>query len=131
MANIKSAEKRMRQTEKRRARNRGVRSRLKSAIKSYRSVEDAKKGSELPATISEIDRLIFPVHVGRRARGEGVVVLEGVGGVVPQHLIVRHRLQRHLCRDANLVLLGAPGFVESHREEIEAEDLPRQRRVRA
>src|SRR5262249_7685170 len=56
MANIKSAEKRMRQTEKRRARNRGVRSRLKSAIKNYRSAEDAKKGSELPATISEIDR---------------------------------------------------------------------------
>jgi small subunit ribosomal protein S20 len=56
MANIKSAVKRMRQTEKRRARNRGVRSRLKSAIKNYRSAEDAKKGSELPATISEIDR---------------------------------------------------------------------------
>ena len=55
MANIKSAEKRMRQTEKRRTRNRGVRSRVRTAVKEYRSSEDAQKATALPQTISEID----------------------------------------------------------------------------
>jgi small subunit ribosomal protein S20 len=56
MANIKSAEKRMRQSAKRQARNRGVRSRVRTAIKNYRATEDAGKGAALPATASEIDR---------------------------------------------------------------------------
>jgi small subunit ribosomal protein S20 len=56
MANIRSAEKRMRQTAHRQKRNRGVRSRLRSAIKSYRATADAEKEKRLPATISEIDR---------------------------------------------------------------------------
>lgn len=56
MANIKSAEKRMRQTARRQTRNRAVRSRLRRAIKTYRSAEDAGKGAALSATVSEIDR---------------------------------------------------------------------------
>jgi small subunit ribosomal protein S20 len=56
MANIKSAVKRMRQTEKRRTRNRAVRTRVRSAIKSYRAADGGQKTSTLPATISEIDR---------------------------------------------------------------------------
>jgi hypothetical protein len=44
MANIKSAEKRIKQTAKRQLRNRGVRSQLKTAVKQYRELEDAKKG---------------------------------------------------------------------------------------
>jgi small subunit ribosomal protein S20 len=54
MANIRSAEKRMRQTARRQKRNRGVRTRLRSAIKDYRNTPDKEK--RLPATISEIDR---------------------------------------------------------------------------
>jgi small subunit ribosomal protein S20 len=56
MANIKSAEKRMRQTTKRQLRNRGVRTRLRSAVKKYRGTDDAQKAAALPATASAIDR---------------------------------------------------------------------------
>jgi len=56
MANIRSAEKRIHQTARRQKRNRGVRSRLRSAIKAYRGTADGDKEKQLPATISEIDR---------------------------------------------------------------------------
>jgi small subunit ribosomal protein S20 len=55
MANIRSAEKRIHQTARRQKRNRGVRSRLRSAIKDYRNTPDKEKEKRLPATISEID----------------------------------------------------------------------------
>jgi small subunit ribosomal protein S20 len=54
MANIKSAKKRIRQSENRRARNKSVRSRLRTSVKKYRSAETSKSES-LPATYSEID----------------------------------------------------------------------------
>jgi small subunit ribosomal protein S20 len=54
MANIPSAEKRIRQTAQRQKRNRGVRTRLRSAIKAYRASDE--KGKALPATVAEIDR---------------------------------------------------------------------------
>ena len=54
MANIKSAKKRIRQSENRRARNKGVRSRLRSSIKKYRGAETGKPEA-LPTTYSEID----------------------------------------------------------------------------
>jgi small subunit ribosomal protein S20 len=54
MANIKSAKKRIRQSEQRRARNKGVRSRLRSSIKKYRGAETGKSQA-LPTTYSEID----------------------------------------------------------------------------
>ena len=56
MANIKSAEKRMRQTAKRQARNRAVRSRVRSAVKKYRAADSSQKPETLSATVSEIDR---------------------------------------------------------------------------
>jgi small subunit ribosomal protein S20 len=56
MANIKSAEKRIRQTAKRTLRNRSARTRLRSAIKTYRQAADSDKAGALPATYSEIDR---------------------------------------------------------------------------
>jgi small subunit ribosomal protein S20 len=56
MTNIKSAEKRMRQAARRQKRNRGVRSRLRSAIKAYRSLEEKERPNALPAAVSEIDR---------------------------------------------------------------------------
>ena len=43
MANIKSAEKRIKQTAKRQLRNRGVRSQLKTAVKQYRELEDERE----------------------------------------------------------------------------------------
>lgn len=56
MANIKSAEKRIRQTAKRQSRNKSARSHLRSTVKQHRQREDAKKSDSLPATYSEIDR---------------------------------------------------------------------------
>jgi len=56
MANIKSARKRIGQTAKRQARNRGVRSRLRTAVKKYRTAEGSEKADKLPTTYSEIDR---------------------------------------------------------------------------
>lgn len=59
MANTKSAEKRNRQNVKRRERNRGHRSRLRTAIKRLRAViasGDAAQAQELlPGTLSIID----------------------------------------------------------------------------
>ncbi|HEY6065696.1 MAG TPA: 30S ribosomal protein S20, partial [Thermoanaerobaculia bacterium] len=55
MANIKSAKKRILQSENRRARNKSVRSRLRSSIKKHRSAADGSKSESLPATYSEID----------------------------------------------------------------------------
>ncbi len=56
MANIKSAQKRMRQAAKKQIRNRGVRSRLRSVIKKYRAAGETEKRDSLSATVSEIDR---------------------------------------------------------------------------
>lgn len=56
MANIKSAKKRIGQAERQRARNKGVRSRLRTAIKKHRATEGSAKSESLPTTYSEIDR---------------------------------------------------------------------------
>ena len=56
MANIKSAEKRIKQTAKRQLRNRGVRSQLKTAVKQYRELEDAKKSERVSRAYSDIDK---------------------------------------------------------------------------
>lgn len=59
MANNKSAEKRDRQSQKRRAKNRDVRSQMRTAIKKLRGAveaSDAKAAAELlPKTLSVID----------------------------------------------------------------------------
>lgn len=61
MANTKSAEKRHRQNLEQRARNRGHRSRLRTAIKNLRTAMqsgDAAKAREiLPQTLSVIDKI--------------------------------------------------------------------------
>jgi small subunit ribosomal protein S20 len=56
MANIKSAVKRVKQTAKRQLRNKGMRSHLRTAVKQYRDVEDAKKNEKIAQAYSEIDR---------------------------------------------------------------------------
>ncbi|HKP47366.1 MAG TPA: 30S ribosomal protein S20 [Pyrinomonadaceae bacterium] len=62
MPNHKSAEKRMRQNERRRKINRGNRSRVRTSLKSLRSAlgsGDSKQASEmLPETISTIDKAV-------------------------------------------------------------------------
>ena len=55
MANIKSAEKRIRQTAKRRARNTAATTHLRSIVKKFRAADPAGRAKSLPATYSEID----------------------------------------------------------------------------
>ena len=61
MPNHKSAEKRVRQSERRRVVNRSNRSRLRTAVKELRSAleKGGKTASELlPTTVSEIDKAV-------------------------------------------------------------------------
>ena len=71
MANIKSAEKRIRRTLKEQARNRSQRSQMRTAIKQLRGViasGDKKKAGELlPGTLSLIDRTAVKKVVHRNA----------------------------------------------------------------
>jgi small subunit ribosomal protein S20 len=55
MANIKSAEKRIRQTAKRRTRNQAATTHLRSIVKKFRAADPAGRAKSLPATYSEID----------------------------------------------------------------------------
>lgn len=58
MPSHKSAWKRMRQNEKRRARNRAHRSYLRKAIKTFKSLDDPGAAREqLPGVVSVIDRM--------------------------------------------------------------------------
>ena len=67
MANIKSADKRNRQAGKKRSRNRTRVSRLRTAVKKYRSLDAKKKGESLSATHSEIDRALAKGVIHRNA----------------------------------------------------------------
>jgi len=62
MPNHKSAEKRVRQSERRRLTNRGNRAKLRTSIKKLRSAladSEAKEiSSQLPLTVSEIDKAV-------------------------------------------------------------------------
>jgi small subunit ribosomal protein S20 len=55
MANIKSAEKRIRQAANRQKRNRAVRTRLRRSIKKFRQSEGKDAAQAIPATYAEID----------------------------------------------------------------------------
>ncbi len=67
MANIKSAEKRIRTTAKKTRRNKSVKSKLRGVVKSQRA-ENSAKG--LPGTIAEIDRALAKgvIHRNTAAR---------------------------------------------------------------
>jgi small subunit ribosomal protein S20 len=67
MANIKSAEKRIRQTAKRRARNQAATSHLRSSVKKYRLADAAEKAKTLPAAYSEIDLALKKGVIHRNA----------------------------------------------------------------
>jgi small subunit ribosomal protein S20 len=58
MANIKSARKRIRQAARKRARNQARTSRLRTAVKSYKSLGAEARAAALPRTHSEIDRAL-------------------------------------------------------------------------
>ena len=71
MANIKSAEKRIRQTAVRRSRNRAYRSRLRGAIRDLRqavSAGDEKRANELlPRTLVLVDTTVGKQAIHRNA----------------------------------------------------------------
>lgn len=70
MANIKSAEKRIRQTAKRQAKNKGLRTRLRTALKSHRAATPADQSKRVPETYSEIDAALKKgvIHKNAAAR---------------------------------------------------------------
>ena len=67
MANIKSAEKRIRTTAKKRARNKARVSRLRGVVKKYAAADSKKKAETLPATHSAIDRALSKGVIHRNA----------------------------------------------------------------
>ena len=58
MANTKSANKRIRQTETRRARNRAHRSRMRAAVRKVRAAVDAGDKTEAQTSLEETIRLV-------------------------------------------------------------------------
>jgi small subunit ribosomal protein S20 len=70
MANIKSAEKRIRTSAKKRGRNKARVTRLRSAVKRYRLADAKGKAASLSATHSEIDRALAKgvIHKNAAAR---------------------------------------------------------------
>lgn len=73
MPNHKSAEKRMRQSERRRKINKGNRTRVRSAIKKLRGALETGNakdiGELLPATISTIDKAVQKGVLHKNAAG--------------------------------------------------------------
>ncbi len=70
MANTKSAMKRMRQNERRRLRNRAMRSKLRGAIKTARAAEGAAKPTAVLDAIRALDKAVSKglVHRNTAAR---------------------------------------------------------------
>lgn len=58
MANTKSAKKRIRQNERRRIRNRGVRSKVRTAVKVARLIEGAEMGTTIADAIRILDKAV-------------------------------------------------------------------------
>ena len=67
MANIKSAEKRIRTSARRRARNKARISRLRGAVKRFNQAETGKRAEALPRTHAEIDRALAKGVIHRNA----------------------------------------------------------------
>jgi small subunit ribosomal protein S20 len=70
LANTKSAMKRIRQSERRRLRNRSLRSKLRGAIKTARSAEGATKPAAVLEAIRALDKAVTKgvVHRNTAAR---------------------------------------------------------------
>jgi small subunit ribosomal protein S20 len=67
MANIKSAEKRIRTSARKRARNKARVSRLRGAVKRYNQTDAKKRSEALPRTHAEIDRALAKGVIHRNA----------------------------------------------------------------
>ena len=70
MANTRSAKKRIRQNERRRLRNRGVRSKVRTAVKLARASEGADMRPTIAEAIRELDRAVSKgvIHRNTAAR---------------------------------------------------------------
>jgi small subunit ribosomal protein S20 len=70
VANTKSAMKRMRQNERRRLRNRAVRSQMRTAVKLARSVEGAQQRAGVEEAIRSLDKAVSKgvIHRNTAAR---------------------------------------------------------------
>ena len=70
MANTKSAIKRIRQNERRRLRNRAVRSKVRTALKVARAVEGTEKRSTIEEAIRFLDKAVTKgvIHRNTAAR---------------------------------------------------------------
>ena len=70
MANTTSAKKRIRQNERRRLRNRGVRSKVRTAVKLARASEGAEMRTTIAEAIRELDRAVSKgvIHRNTAAR---------------------------------------------------------------
>jgi small subunit ribosomal protein S20 len=58
VANTKSAKKRIRQSERRRIRNRGVRSKVRTAVKLARSAQGAEMRTTIEEAIRALDKAV-------------------------------------------------------------------------
>jgi small subunit ribosomal protein S20 len=67
MANIKSAEKRIQTSARKRSRNKARVSRLRRAVKKYGQLDSKKKTDALPHTHAEIDRALAKGVIHRNA----------------------------------------------------------------
>jgi small subunit ribosomal protein S20 len=70
VANTKSALKRMRQNERRRLRNRAVRSQVRTAVKVARTIEGADKPTTVAEAIRSLDKAVSKgvIHRNTAAR---------------------------------------------------------------
>ena len=70
MANTKSAMKRMRQNERRRLRNRAVRSKIRGSVKAARAVEGAARPAVILEAIRVLDKAVSKgvIHRNTAAR---------------------------------------------------------------
>ena len=70
MANTKSAMKRIRQSERRRVRNRAVRSQLRSAVKEARAAQGPEQRASIAQAIRALDRAVSKgvIHRNTAAR---------------------------------------------------------------
>ncbi len=87
MANHKSARKRARQSEKRRVRNRQVRTRLRSAVKqAHTALADSGKAGELGAEVRNAEVLL------RRAASKGLIPKQRASRLVSRLARRQHAL---------------------------------------
>jgi small subunit ribosomal protein S20 len=82
MANIKSAEKRIKQAALRTQRNRGVTSRLRTAVKKYRATADSERKKSVPEIYSQIDIALKKgtIHKNAAARYKSRLARKGQKG---------------------------------------------------